>query len=200
MDSAPSSMDDPIINIVGDKVALGPLRRELLPLYTRWINDFDVIRTLGVAVQPMTTESEEGWFDRASRSDGSSAHFTIYERATMRPIGNTSLDPIDRRHRVATFGILIGEKNCWGKGYGTETTRLMLDFAFRFVGVHNVMLTVFSFNQRGIRAYARAGFKEIGRRREAHRLGQDVYDVIFMDCLASEWPGQARGTEGLSKG
>jgi RimJ/RimL family protein N-acetyltransferase len=186
MDNSPLPNDRTTLAILGDKVALGPLRRDLLPTYTRWMNDFEVIRTLGVPVQPMTAEAEEAWFERASRSDGSLVHFTIYERATLRPVGNTGLDPIDRRHQTATFGILIGEKDCWGKGYGTETTRLMLDYAFNLLGVHNVMLSVFSYNERGIRAYRRAGFKEIGRRREAHRLGQTAYDVVLMDCLASD--------------
>jgi len=48
-------------------------------------------------------------------------------------------------------------------------------------------LTVLSFNGRGIRAYKRAGFKEIGRWREAHRFGGRAYDVIYMDCLATEF-------------
>jgi RimJ/RimL family protein N-acetyltransferase len=49
------------------------------------------------------------------------------------------------------------------------------------------MLGVRSWNVRGIRAYKRAGFKEIGRRRQAIRLGGRVYDEVLMDCLASEF-------------
>jgi RimJ/RimL family protein N-acetyltransferase len=56
---------------------------------------------------------------------------------------------VDHRNRSATFGILIGEPECRGKGYGTETTRLMLDYAFTTLGLHNVMLTVFEFNPAG---------------------------------------------------
>ena len=55
---AQDSSEQPDLNIVGEKVALGPLRRDLLPLYTRWMNDFDVIRTLGVPLRPMPTQSE----------------------------------------------------------------------------------------------------------------------------------------------
>ena len=54
------------------------------------------------------------------------------------------------------------------------------------LGLHNMLLTAFSFNERGIRAYRRAGFKEVGRRREARRLAGHAYDVVYMDCLASE--------------
>jgi RimJ/RimL family protein N-acetyltransferase len=179
-------MDQPIINITGDKVALGPIRRDLLSLYHRWINDFEVTRTLAARLRPMTWEAEEGWYERASKGDGA-AMFTIYERATMRPVGTTGLEEIDYFHRTAEFGLLIGEKECWGKGYGSETTRLILDYGFTVLGLHNIMLTVYSFNERGLRAYTRAGFREIGRRREAIRLGGEAHDVVLMDCLATEF-------------
>ena len=184
MAAAPHS-EQPILNITGENVALGPVRRDLLPLYQRWINDFEVTRTLGARLRPMTWEAEEAWYEQSSKGDD--AHFTIYERATMRPIGNTGLHDIDHLHRTAEFGILIGEKECWGKGYGTETTRLMLDYGFNALGLHNIMLTAFSFNERGLRAYTRAGFREIGRRREAFRLAGRAYDVVYMDCLATEF-------------
>ncbi len=94
---------------------------------------------------------------------------------------------IDHRRRTAEFGILIGERDCWGKGYGTEVTRLVLDYGFAALGLHNVWLWTASPNERAIRAYARAGFKEIGRRREAGRLGGEVCDLVLMDCLATEF-------------
>jgi len=177
----------PIFNIVGDSVALGPVRRDLVPLYQRWLNDFEVIRTLGVPIRPMTHEGEEAWYEGAARGSGYSASFTIYERATHRPIGNTGLHEIDHQHRTATFGILIGEKDCWGKGYGTETARLMLDYGFTALNLHNIMLKVFSVNERGIRAYLRAGFREIGRRRASHRIAGVAHDDVYMDCLATEF-------------
>src|SRR4051812_47932559 len=115
--------DPPILNIVGEKVALGPRRRDLLPLYLKWINDFEILRTLGASLQPMTMEAEEHWYDDSSRNEP--ANFTIYERSTLRPIGNTGFHEVNVAHRHATFGILIGEKDCWDRGYGTEATRLM---------------------------------------------------------------------------
>lgn len=174
----------PIINIRGERVALGPIRRDLLPLYQRWINDWEVTRTLGLQVRPMTWEAEEAWYNAAA---GAVVTFQVYERETMRPIGTSSLHDIDHQHATATFGILIGEKDCWGKGYGTETARLLLDYGFNALGLHNIMLQVYSNNERGIRAYTRAGYKEIGRRRQALRRAGQALDIILMDCLASEF-------------
>jgi RimJ/RimL family protein N-acetyltransferase len=178
--------ETPILNILGEQVALGPRRRDLLPLYLRWINDFEVTRTLGQPLRPMTWEEEEAWYDRANGSQGD-VGFTIYERATLRPIGNTGLHGINYREGTAEFGILIGEKDCWGKGYGTEATRLMLDYGFTALGLQSIMLRVHSHHERAIRAYTRAGFRHAGRWRQAHRLAGTAHDVIFMDCLAEEF-------------
>lgn len=176
----------PILNIEGDLVALGPLRRDLLSLYQRWINDLDTTRTLDLPPRPMTMEKELDWYDRQSKTEDD-VPFTIYERETLRPIGNTGLHGVDHRNRSATFGILIGEPECRGKGYGTEATRLMLDYAFTALGLHNVMLTVFEFNPAGIRAYEKAGFKAIGRRRKCRMMGGKLWDEVHMDCLSSEF-------------
>jgi diamine N-acetyltransferase len=175
----------PVLSIEGELVALGPLRRELLPLYQRWINDLGTARTLDLPPQPMTIEKEQDWYDQNSRAENS-VPFTIYERETLRPIGNTGLDGVDHRNRTATFGIVIGEPDCRGKGYGTETTRLMLDFAFTALGLHNVMLMVFEFNPAGIRTYEKAGFREIGRRK-SRMMGGRLWDDVYMDCLSSEF-------------
>jgi diamine N-acetyltransferase len=187
-ESAPQHPDCPILNIIGEKVALGPLRRELLPLYMKWINDFGVTRTLAAGFHPMTLEAEEAWYEAACTRDRD-ALFTIYECGTLRPIGSSGLQHIDYFHRTAEFGIMIGEKDCWGKGYGTEATVLMLDYGFNGLGLHNIMLRVYSYNERAHHAYARAGFREIGRRREAIRLAGHAYDDIYMDCLATEFQG-----------
>ena len=176
----------PILNVVGELVGLGPLRRDLLPLYQRWINNLGTMRTLDLPPYPITMEKELDWFDRVSRAE-SDAPFTIYERETLRPIGNTGLHEVDYRNRTASFGIIIGEPECRGKGYGTETTRLMLDYAFTALGLHNVTLIVFEFNAAGVKAYQKAGFKEFGRRRECRLVGGQMWDEIQMDCLSTEF-------------
>jgi diamine N-acetyltransferase len=189
MANASENAERPILNIEGDLVGLGPLRRDLLPLYQRWINDLGTMRTLGLAPLPMTSEKEQEWYDRQSKAEDD-VPFTIYELETLRPIGNTGLHGVDHRNRSATFGILIGEPECRGKGYGTETTRLMLDHAFTALGHQNVMLTVFAFNPAGIRAYQKAGFKEIGRRRECRMMDGKLWDEVHMDCLSNEFEGR----------
>lgn len=182
----------PIVNIVGTLIALGPIRQDLVPTYTRWMNDFAMLRTLGVGPQPMTLEREQGWYDGASKADNTYS-FTIYERATWTPIGNTSLMDVDWRNRTAEFGILIGEADARGKGYGTEAARLMLDYAFTALGLHSLHLRVHEYNLAGVRAYEKAGFTQFGRRRESQLMGGRRWDTIYMDALASEFTSPVLG-------
>jgi len=183
-----SSRDDtlPIFNIVGEMVALGPLRKDLVPTYTRWYNEFHTLRTLGTTPVPLTLEQDERQHERLVARAETEISFTIYERKTARPIGNAGLFDVDYRNRTAELGLIIAEPDARGKGYGTETTRLVVDYAFTGLGLHNVMLTVFEYNLAGIRVYNKAGFKEIGRRRASNFMGGKLWDIIYMECLSTE--------------
>ncbi len=184
----------PIVCVVGARAALGPLRRDLAPLYHRWRNDFVAQRTFEYVPRPWTLEELEAWYERrvAGRDE---VAFTVYERATWRTIGHTALFEIDERNRTATFGILIGEPDARGRGYGTEATRLTLEHAFTVVGMENEMLTVSEYNLAERRAYERAGFREFGRRRCCDLLGGELWDTIVMEVLAGEYESPARRWE-----
>ena len=182
----------PIVNIVGERVALGPLRRDLVPLYQRWINDFAVMRTRGRPPGPVTLEAQQQEFERLATSDRST-FFTVYDRATWTPIGDTGLMGIDYRNRLAGFAITIAEAEYRGRGYGTETTRLMLDYAFTALGLHSVQLNVYEFNLAGIKAYQKAGFRECGRWRQCRWMGGRLWDEVLMDCLATEFESPVLG-------
>jgi RimJ/RimL family protein N-acetyltransferase len=184
--------EKPVLNIIGDKVALGPVERSMIPDFARWENDFAVAVMSGDPLRPLSRAQMEERFARAREEDSRTVVFAIYERASLRCIGSAGLHHIDKTHRKAEYTILIGEKDCWGKGYGTETTILILDYAFTVLGLHNVLLSTYGYNERAIRAYTRAGFRVIGRRREAVRLGDQIYDIIFMDCLATEFRSPLR--------
>jgi diamine N-acetyltransferase len=180
------NQSQPILTVLGENVAIGPGRSDLVGLYQRWFNDIDVMTfyTDG-PITPSTYETSRAQYDRVT-NDETDIRFTVYERDTLRPIGLSDLFQIDYFNRTAGFGVLIGEKDCWGRGYGTEITRLMLDYAFTVLGLHSVRLAVFSYNERARRVYERAGFRVIGRWREAKRLGGRPFDIIYMDCIATE--------------
>jgi RimJ/RimL family protein N-acetyltransferase len=188
-DEAAPPQPERIVNIVGALVALGPFVRDDIALYHRWLNDFEVTRFYLDTPRPQTLEERVAWYERLSAGDPHDIDFAICELATMRPIGRVGLEEISYQHCRASFGILIGEKECWGKGYGTEATRLTLDYGFHTLGLHNIMLSVSSANTAAIRAYARAGFRVIGVRRECRREGERTLNSVFMDLLSTEFHG-----------
>ncbi len=182
----PERIDLPVLNIVGERVALGPLHRDHLALYHRWRNDFWIQRTYGGTLTPITREAQDAWYESQATS-GDALWFTIYEMSTMRAIGLTDFFNIERDHGLAWWGMVIGEADCRGKGYASEAARLMLDYGFVALNLNVVVLSVDEFNTAARRAYARAGFKETGRIRGATFLAGKHYDRIMMDCLSSEF-------------
>ena len=141
---------------------------------------------------PFTAERETDRYEGEARSEAN-IPFTIYGRSALRPVGTVVLMSVDYRNRRAEFGIGIGEPEYRDRGYGTETTRLMLDYAFNVVGLHGVMLGVLASNQRVIRTYEKVGFKEIGRRRQSYFSDGRMQDEIWMDRLSSEFGSSGSG-------
>jgi RimJ/RimL family protein N-acetyltransferase len=87
------------------------------------------------------------------------------------------------------FGIVIGEKAHWNRGFGTEATRLALRFAFGELNLHRVELEVFAFNKRAIRAYEKAGFRLEGTRLQSHFHNGAYHDAHIMGVLSDEFRG-----------
>jgi RimJ/RimL family protein N-acetyltransferase len=175
--------------VPGEKVYLGQIQKDLAPVYRRWLNDLHMSRTMGVISDqglPMTDQDEEDWFESA-RTDKDGVTFGIYENDSGFPVGNAGLFGIKSLNRSAEFGVGIGESWARGKGYGTEATRLVLDYGFTVLGLHHIWLRCVDFNTAGIRAYEKAGFKHAGRLREGWQISGRQHDVILMDILASEF-------------
>jgi diamine N-acetyltransferase len=181
---------EPEYLVAGERVALGPLRRDLAETYARWLNDLDTrtgLSHLGILEQ----KTEETWIDETLKSDAGhhprTATFTIHDREDGAPLGTCGLMDIDHHHGRARFGIFLGARR--GGGRGTEATRLTLDWAFNVLSLRNVLLEVMPWNAGAIRAYEKAGFKLIGRRRDAILMHGRRWDEILMDAVADEFTG-----------
>ena len=113
--------------------------------------------------------------------------FAIHVRETDRLIGTTAFSQLDGDNGSALFHITIGEKDAWGRGYGTEATELMLRHAFVALGLHRIALQVFAFNERAIASYRKSGFVVEGRARDAILRGGRYWDELSMSILEDEW-------------
>ena len=174
------------IKLKGNKILLCPIEKKDIRLFHKWISDLTVTKTTRASCQIFTIDDEKNWFQNL-RKKKSNLTLAIIAKASGKTIGNISLNKIDQTHRRARLGIMIGDKNYWGKGYGREAITLLLDFAFNVLNIHSISLTVHSYNKRAIRSYKAVGFKQAGKRRQAHFWGGKYYDNILMDILASEF-------------
>jgi diamine N-acetyltransferase len=171
--------------IAGERAALGLLRREQLPRLAAWFNDPDVRR--GLAHRGIVNEdAETAWYEHvteaARQPRPSEVGFAIHDAADGELVGVCGLENIDHNFSRADFGIFLGQRR--GTGIGTDATSLALEWAFTIIGLHNVMLESYEFNEQAIRAYERAGFEVIGRRRDAVRALGRRWDSVLMDATA----------------
>jgi RimJ/RimL family protein N-acetyltransferase len=172
--------------LVGEKCYLSPCAPEDAEKWAAWENDLEVALPLGD--EAYTPSSPERARERITDALQREEHiFSIIDLATEETIGRGMLFGIDLVNRRAMLGIVIGEKAYWGQGYGTDATRLLLEYGFSLLNLNSVMLGVFAFNERAIALYRRVGFREIGRRRQARIIGGRKHDAILMDILAEEF-------------
>ena len=182
-------------SIEGRRVVLRRHRIDDLPDVRRWYRDPEIARLTRYTLRPMSDEEIDRFFHGRLMSPESVA-YAIDVRETGRLIGLTTFSNLDPDNGSVLFHISIGEPDTWGNGYGTEATELMLGLAFDSIGLHRVALSVFSFNERAIRAYEKAGFLIEGRDRQAILRDGQRWDEITMGVLAPEWrQRQSRGPD-----
>lgn len=172
--------------LVGEKCYLSPISAEDAETYVRWLNDLEVAQYLTLAHQVITVAAEKELLQKLS---GEGQNFAVVDRKTDKLIGGCGLINPDHLNRIAEVGLFIGEKSFWNRGYGQEVLRLLLDYGFNILNLNNIMLTAYAFNTRAIRCYEKAGFKPIGRRRQARRIHGKSWDILYMDILAEEFNG-----------
>jgi len=160
-----------------------------LPNFVVWLNDPEITQYLSIEPGKITLQGEREWLARISAPDAS-AHFWAIT-ADGRMIGGCSL-VADSTGQNACFGIHIGDKTCWGKGYGTAAVREVLRAGFAELGLHRIHLVVHTDNPRAIRCYEKCGFRYEGLQRQARLKGGRWYDLITMAILREEWEAQNR--------
>lgn len=172
---------------LGEKVELAAVQREYLPKYVEWLNDWEVAQFLMPGIlAPFNLDDETEWYENRHKKEGNYL-FAILTLTEKKLIGNCGLHNADLKNRSATFGIVIGEKEYWSKGYGTDATRTLLRFGFSELGLNRVELEVYDFNPRAMRAYEKAGFRRDGMHRQGLYRNGKFHDEIIMCILREEW-------------
>ncbi|NVM35237.1 MAG: GNAT family N-acetyltransferase [Candidatus Lokiarchaeota archaeon] len=172
----------------GNRVKLGPIKREYIDSFLRWFNDPEITQYLA-RYRPMTRMAEEEWMENLrEREDTIRFSITISnEDGSEILIGNCGIHNINWKNRVGEIGITIGEKAYQNRGYGTEAIELLLEYSFNTVNLNRIELCVYDYNIRAIKSYIKVGFIEEGRKRQFMWNKGKYHDEIMMSILAEEW-------------
>jgi RimJ/RimL family protein N-acetyltransferase len=178
--------------VEGERVRLVPPRAEFFSAYERWFADMAVTRYL-LHRFPFTPKSEGEWLESLG-TDPHRVIWTIVAKHTDRPIGATGLEHIDWRNRRAESGIMIGEKDEWGKGYASETMRLRTCYAFRELGLETVSTRVAIANEASRRGLEKAGYRQAGVLRRHWFVDGRWHDAWIGEILRDEWEASQEKT------
>ncbi|MBI3511412.1 MAG: GNAT family N-acetyltransferase [Bacteroidetes bacterium] len=155
------------------------------PEYLSWLNDPEVTVGLETGIFPSSAASLEAFLDHVSKSK-SDVMFAIIDKEKKKHIGNIKLGNINWVHRNGELGILIGDKNSWGKGFGKDACVLLVKYAFEKLNLHKVWLTVFSNNETAVELYKKLGFVQEGCLREHVFSNGKFVDKIIMSVYNSK--------------
>ena len=172
-------------SLVGERIFLRPFSVDDLPYIQKWSNDAELRRLIG-EVAPMSKADTEKWYGELL-ADRNRVWFAIVLKKGDRVIGEAGLLRMFRPWRNTDMTIIIGEKDEWGKGYGTEVGHLLLHYAFRQLGFHRISIGVVGFNKRALKFWESLGFKKEGIERESYYYDNEYSDGIMMSILEDEY-------------
>ena len=179
--------------IIGNRVRFRAVERGDLPTFVKWLNDPEVQQ--GIMIHhPFSQAEEENWYEGMIKHPIDEHVMGIEVRETepeageeqWKLIGSLAFNEIDWRNRAAEFGIMIGDKKYWNRGYGTEAVLLLVNHGFNTLNLNRIFLRVFENNPRAIRAYEKAGFVHEGKLRQAEFRDGKYIDVLMMSRLKDE--------------
>jgi RimJ/RimL family protein N-acetyltransferase len=156
---------------------------------SNWSRDSEIDRLLesGAASLPSVKAVQDSLKKDLEKEEAKTFWFSIRRREDDLLLGDMVLDVVHWNTGDAFVGVVIGEREQWGKGLGTEAMKLLLEFAFTEVNLRRVTLTVFGYNPRAIRSYEKAGFRHEGRLRQTLLREGKRWDMLYMGILRDEW-------------
>lgn len=155
----------------------------------RWQNDRALLDLTDDEIEIQTEEQTRAALERWTGSPREDIeHLAIHARGGAL-IGFAQVAFIDRHHGRCKLAIVLGERQVWGQGLGSEAIRRLTRHCFEDLGLNRVAAEIFAFNERSIRAFEAAGFRREGVLREHVRRGERRWDQYLYGLLRSEWTG-----------
>lgn len=173
--------------LVGERIYLRRIDRgDLEDNYFQWLNDQEVTRWMQTGIYPNSMESMLDFYESVSNSRNDIV-MAVVLKDDDRHIGNIGLHHINYLFQSAEIGILIGEKDCWGKKYATESILLIAAYAFKRLNLNRLQAGAVVENQGSIKAFEKAGFIKEGIARQAYYCEGEHRDCVNMSLLRREW-------------
>ena len=170
---------------LGDVVLRPPEKNDVEALY-QMKNDPDIAVLLGGFATGYARSDIYEWIEyHGKQTDEVVWIIAVAEQHQC--IGHVGLYKIDHRVRTAEFGIMIGDRNSWGKGIGRASTQAVLDYGFCELNLNRIYLYVLATNERAVELYHSLGFHEEGRLRQAQYKAGQYIDVLVMAMLREEY-------------
>lgn len=171
------------VELIGSKISLIPFNESYITeTYVSWLNDKEM-STIILSAETTTTLEECKEYATEMIQSNNNHFFAMVAHDTNEHIGNFRLGPHDRHNNRIQLGMMIGNKEYWGKGIGTEVVRLGLEFAFRNLKVHKVFLDVREDNRGAIKIYEKNGFFHEGILKEHVFKNERYYDLVLMSAI-----------------
>ena len=167
----------------GKKCYLSPMNVNDVEKFTEWLNDMEILKYFSLYPNMVSLENEREILTKLSKEH----NYSIIAMETNELIGSCGFVDIDHINQTTEIGIFIGNKTFWNKGYGTEAFSLLIDYGFKALNFHNIMLRVYENNKGAIKCYEKVGFKLIGIRREALHRDLVKQNIVYMDIIKEDF-------------
>ena len=135
---------------------------------------------LGGITKSFTEGSMKEWIDFHNNRDDE-ALFLICDND--KPIGHIGLYKINRQLRNAEIGILIGSPTLHGKGYGTQSTKVLTEFGFNKLGLHRITALVLEENMASYKMFEKCGYKREGLLIDKTLKNGRYYNVVVLSII-----------------
>lgn len=182
--NAVRSVDSEVVFLKGKRTVLRPVSEKDIPLFVRWMNDPE-IRPFVTGTFPVTEKMEDEWIAQMSKKSETDVALVIEVKG--KPIGVMGIHHIDWRARLGTTGAIIGEKEYWNKGYGTDAKMALLEYAFNTLNLRKIMSRVKAFNERSVAYSLHCGYKIEGRLKRQLFVDGQYWDEIILGIFKEDW-------------
>ncbi len=157
--------------------------------FVHWNQDSEYLRLLDT--DPPRLPSAKKWREWLEKDlDAETSPETLFGIRTLdgdELIGFMGIFDLFQNQGDALVAIAVGERERWGKGFGTDAMRIMLRYAFNELNLRRMGLMVFEYNPRAIRSYQKAGFTIEGCTRESLLRDGKRWGFVYMGILREEW-------------